>query len=161
MKKKILISVCSICILLLLFARLSRPNEITYNIELPQNELNTDISLNQQLNVYKNEVEQMYRIHLDVLDKRFNMFLMIIGIAVTTWIGLNIYNAVEKMEVDMLKRDKETLKADMEAIKLELIDVKSQYQDYTNRLAEIKNEYERISEEIEKLKEDGVLAKFG
>jgi hypothetical protein len=51
---------------------------------------------------------------LDSLEFKLNAGLSIIGIAVTVWVGLNIYNVVERTQIDKLIKDYNELKVQNE-----------------------------------------------
>ena len=47
-------------------------------------------------------VDKYYRDAEERLESKFNIVLSVVGVAVTVWVGLSIYNAVERREVEMI-----------------------------------------------------------
>ena len=64
--------------------------------------------------------------------------ISIIGIAVTVWVGLNIYNVIEKNEVEKLKKDIQKLKKDSLSIE----------KTFNNKLSELDNQNRIVKENI-------------
>lgn len=98
---------------------------------------------------YREELRNDYVFRAEQLENQFNILMAVIGIAVTTWIGLNVYNIAEKKQVDELA---------MKAMELEQEIIKSQ-----KKLKELEQELNESVDRIlenEKAIEEGIPARF-
>ena len=53
---------------------------------------------------YREYLQSDYNNRAERLEAQFDLLMAVIGVAVTTWIGLNVYNAAEKKQVDDLAK---------------------------------------------------------
>lgn len=58
--------------------------------------------------------------NLQMLETKLNIGLSIIGIAITVWVGLNIYNVVERKEVEAVTMKAESLEKQLKDFEIEI-----------------------------------------
>lgn len=82
---------------------------------------NETVGMQEQYEMYKRDLDRNYEVLMDTVDKKMNIGLSILGIAVTVWVGLNIYNVLKREDLEELKRatDKIAKKVDEFVITLE------------------------------------------
>jgi len=100
--KKVIAFLVSIIVILLIFIALNiRPNII--NINMQQNDGITYTELER----YQEILQHNYTNSIESINTKFNVIISIIGIAVSVWVGINIYNLVDRVQLDNLKKEQE------------------------------------------------------
>ncbi|MEJ8552748.1 tetratricopeptide repeat protein [Tepidibacter sp. Z1-5] len=133
-----------------------------YSINLPKETLEKNLEEYksiQQLERYKRELKEQYNDNIDYLNNKFNTMISLLGIAVSVWIGLNIYNILQKSELDNLKQDIEKLSKKKGELEKSIISLKNKSKedlnkieiDYKNRFSKLKHTYNQKSNHIDQL----------
>ena len=78
-----------------------------YDLQLPPYYANeqSKFILSNQLETYRNDIRQEYKANQEALDKKIDFFLAILSIAIAVWIGLNIYNYLDRKDLEKLTKD--------------------------------------------------------
>lgn len=79
--------------------------------------------------VYREELRNDYILRAEQLESNFNILMAVIGIAVTTWIGLNVYNIAEKKQVDELAIKAAQLEKEIAEAQKKLDEIEQQLRD--------------------------------
>lgn len=82
---------------------------------------------------------------LTITEQSFEFLLTLISIAISTWVGLNIYNVIEKSEFEHLKKEVEDEKTSYENTVIELT---KQLVSAKNDLKELHKQQKEITENI-------------
>ncbi len=100
-----------VCIFLLVVGVIIRPTIVNteYTVKVDSTITGSDKEiLSQEFEKYKDDLKRNYTENIEQLNNKFNMLLALVGIAVTVWVGLNIYNLVDRAQIDILaKKQKE------------------------------------------------------
>lgn len=81
---------------------------------------------------------------LTITEQSFEFLLTLISIAISTWVGLNIYNVIEKSEFEHLKKEVEDEKTSYENTVIEL----------TKQLVSAKNDLKELHEQQKEITEN-------
>ena len=123
----------ALCLALTSLAFLSKPSIVQSQIQLvvPDGvDVNTELILIRQLDQYKQALQDSYESAVTALNTKINAMLALLGIAVSVWVGLNIYNYIERQELEKMRAElvesfRRELSGQIETAKAEL-DIKIQ-----------------------------------
>lgn len=139
---------------------------------------NNSYLLNKQFEDYKNELKENYKESLESINTKFNTIIALIGLAITVWLGLNIYNAIEREELKKLKSDLKKFEKEESEIKnkfyeiikdyeiqlviakIDLDHMKAQNTRQVFELIELYNEIIQLINEYPKIKDDNFVAQI-
>ncbi|KNF06990.1 hypothetical protein CLPU_36c00060 [Gottschalkia purinilytica] len=107
-----------------------------------------------QIEAYKNEIRQEYEKSAKSIDDKINLGLAIIGIAVTVWIGLNIYNVIDKDHIKAIEDKAQGFKDEMKTIENEVQDFKDGIKTIENEVQSFKVEIDKYRDEMSDIKLD-------
>lgn len=126
-------------------------------------------ALKKEFDEYKKELKDNYKETIESMNTKFNLIISLLGVAVTVWVGLNIYNviqrdAIEKIKNDMdkykkiqekLNDDRDNLKENIEKFKLELDNIIKEKNSLINEVKELNCVFNKtLSSEISKINDD-------
>ena len=109
-----------VCLTIILLGIYSfKPVIVNREYPMPKNlvDNNSSYVLNNQLELYKKDLQEDYNNHINNLNTRFNMLMTIFGIAITAWVGLNIYSYIDKFEFNDIKNEAESLRNEINNLK--------------------------------------------
>lgn len=145
----IVISFCVILIIIAIFIYKPKITNKNYTLTLPQNS-ESNYVLNQQLEIYKNDLKDEYNQEVEQLNNKFNIIMGLLGVAITTWVGLNIYNFIDKRELENLTKkhneDVQKINQLQMLVNKEIIDNSKYVSDIYNNLVSIMEKYGKIDD---------------
>lgn len=75
---------------------------------------NETVGMQEQYEMYKRDLDRNYEVLMDTVDKKMNIGLSILGIAVTVWVGLNIYNVLKREDLEKIVQETDKIKKNIE-----------------------------------------------
>lgn len=156
------------CIFILVSAIFVRPTIINteYTITVDKTITGSDREvLSQEFEKYKNDLKQNYAENIEQFNSKFNLLLALVGIAVTVWVGLNIYNLVDRVQIDILAKKQKhitesismtneelkNLRTGIEAIKGDKQDFEKKTQESILALAEYVDKANKEKQELQQM----------
>ncbi|WP_217077723.1 hypothetical protein [Clostridium baratii] len=155
--------VCSICITLIGIAIWgARPIEYsTKNIINVNKSVESTALLNKQFESYKDELKENYNENINSINNKFNIIITLIGLVITVWIGINIYNIISKEELKKLKISYKSLKEKFDNLEVKSKTLandskmlKKNFKGFKNEIICLKKNINNFNKEIKSLNKD-------
>ena len=140
------------CIFILVSAIFIRPTIVNseYTITVDKTITGSDREvLSQEFEKYKNDLKQNYAENIKQLNSKFNLLLALVGIAVTVWVGLNIYNLVDRVQIDILAKKQKDITESITGISNSISNFNSEIEVISTEIETIKNEKRDLQKSIE------------
>ncbi len=150
-----------VCVLLLIVGIIIKPTIVNteYTITIDKAITGSDKEiLSQELEKYKDDLKLNYAENIEQLNNKFNMLLALVGIAVTVWVGLNIYNLVDRAQIDNLaKKQKEitenitSIAASIDKFNVEIKEISIEIESIESEKQDLQQSFKEVNESIDNL----------